>query len=199
MDRLITVIYRVVSNITGSIRKPVAFCLFCSFQFLNQRNHAAIYDIMHISCNRNCSTCCYTCHRRKTFFSSFHMSVQSVLHHLTNQRKRKHKGKCCHKSTHQIIGNFHSAACKFCKKYCKILSAVIIVDRSFGIPEITGRKCCAAHHGFHKSVIHKLLRSICLRTKSCQICPHKKDPEKQQFFTDNKFCFSRRITLDIFF
>ena len=131
MNGLVTFIYRIISNITGSIREPVAFCFLHTFQFLNHWNHTAIYNIMHISGNGNCNSGCHACHRRKIFFSALHTSVQPVLHHLPYNRKWKYKSKCSYKSTHQIIGNFHSAAREFRKEYCKILSAIVIIDRTF--------------------------------------------------------------------
>ena len=166
---------------------------------MEQWQNTAIDNIMYISRNGNGNACSHSRKRRQIFFLSAHTPVEPVLGHLAYQRKWIHKRKSSHKRTHQIIGYFHSAACKLRKKDCKILTTVIIINGSLRVPEIPCRQCFAPHHGFHKSVIHKFLCSICLRTKSCQICPEKKNTEKQKLLSENQVHFPRWNTFNSMF
>ena len=170
----------IISYIAGSIRKPVT-AHFLTCQLLNQGNDLRINYVMHISCNGNSCTSCKSSCKRKSFyyFFAFLQSLHTVWHHLVNKRKWHCKSQSGYKGTHKIVSQFHLCMGKLGKKNSKILTAIIIINMSFWIPQISCRKCGASHHSFHKTIIHELLGSICSRAESCQICPHKKCKEKQ--------------------
>ena len=123
---------RVKTNISCRVRKPVAVRLL-SCQFLKKRKHVSINHIVHISGNGNRNSRHHACDLRK-ISSPSHCACSSFSHsvpgHLVYKRKRKGKGKSCHKGAHQVIGQLHAGSGKLCKEYCKILAAIIIVDIS---------------------------------------------------------------------
>ena len=48
--------------------------------------------------------------------------------HLMYQRKRHRKSKSCHKRPHKIVSEFYFCPGQFRQKYCKILSAIIVIN-----------------------------------------------------------------------
>ena len=214
MNRLIRHI-RIISNVTRCIREPVAVH-FLSLKLLNPRNNLTVDHIMHISRNRNRKSRCQSrCHRHKTPPSSHFLHLiysrlsksplcqpffpavsQPVHRHLIDQRKRKTKRKRRHKRTHQIISQLHLTSGQFRQKHRKILTTIIIIDRTFRIPQIPRRKSRTPHHGFHKTIIHKLLRTIRLRPESCKIRPHQEKYKKQNFFPENQIPLTSRKTVN---
>ena len=151
---------------------------------------------MSISCQRQGNSCSQSGHWRYTPLLPCKLSVHPVSYHLINQRKRHCKCKSCYKSTHQVIGLCHLGNRQLCKKDCKILAAIIIIDLPLGIPQIGSRQRSASHHSFHEAIIHKLFCSICLWMKTCKISPHKKCCKKDHFFPKDQISMAFRHTPD---
>ena len=198
MDSLVHFIFRIKADISGSIREPVTVH-FLSCKLLYKRNDLCIDHIMHITCNRNCHSGKGTCHCRKSLFETIIFLSKTVFYHLTYKGKGQDKSKPCHKSPHKVICQLHLCSGKSGKKYCKILSTIIIIDFSTGIPEICSRKSFTSHHGFHKSIIHKFFCAIGSRMESCQICPEKEQCKKQKFFSIDQSQMIYRQTLESLF
>ena len=53
---------------------------------------------------------------------------ETVSHHLMYQRKRHRESKSRHKRPHKIVSEFYFCPGQFRQKYCKILSAIIVID-----------------------------------------------------------------------
>lgn len=60
MNGLVTFIHRIITDISSCIREPVAGSFCHSLNFMDQRQHAAIYNVMHISCNGNRNSTCHS-------------------------------------------------------------------------------------------------------------------------------------------
>ena len=125
---------RIMANIPGRVRKPVAVHIFSPGKLLDPRNDLTVHNIVHISGYRYAKPCCHSCCCRNIFFLPGKIFLQPVHTHLIDNRKRQNKRKSSHKGTHQIISKLHLTSCQLCEKHGKILSAVIIINMPFAVP-----------------------------------------------------------------
>ena len=175
MNRLI-VFRRIIADIAGGVRKPVGIISFWQMKNLpDPRKQLSDHHIMHISSQR------HTCPGKNAAKQCRFLFFPAIQYHLAYQTKRNSKAESSHQCPHQIVGLCHLRMRQLCQEYGKILSAVIVIDLRSRIPQILRRKCGAAHHRHHKSIIHEFLSAICRRAKSCYIRPEKKQQRKDQF------------------
>ena len=176
--------FRIIADIPGGIGKPVGIIsLGKSQEILHPWDHLSHQHIVHISRQTDSGAGQQAAQRRRP--SRFGRRClprfgQMIQQHLPHQGKRQHKGKGRHKGSHDIIRLLHPCAGELCEKYGEILTAVIVVDGPFTVPEIPGRQRVAAHHGHHKSVVHEFLRPVGRRTESREVGPQKEKQDKQQ-------------------
>ena len=164
MNRLVRHI-RVIADIARGIWEPVIH-LFPSEQICQDRTKLSVIDVVHISAKGDGSSG----EQPSESGNQALEAAQRLLHHIPEQSvgngKREHKRKRCHERPHQMVCLLYSRKAQLRQINRVILPSIIIVDRTLAVPDICGRERIAAHHGRHEAVVHKLLGSACLRTKS---------------------------------
>ena len=174
---------RIMADEAGGFRKPVVLVAGQTKQFTKQ----AVKYVMEIT------GAGYGCRGKKTAHC---FPSAGGFEHLPHDGKRHYKHERRDQCAHHVVGILHFCKGKFCKIDCKVLAAVIVVDRICSVPDVSRGHIGASVQCSHETIIHRLFCACYFRTETDEPGPDDENRQEENFFCDDETDVRTKVVAD---